>query len=59
MGESSEERLEKSDWVFMGMFRCERCGRSVTIRKATRSDEERLFHRHRHCADCAPARTTR
>jgi hypothetical protein len=58
MGESSEELLE-NNWVFLGMFRCEQCGRSVTIRKATHnSDDERLFHRHRYCASCG-ARTKR
>lgn len=60
MGESSEEHLE-NNWVFLGVFRCERCGRSVTIRKTTRGDDDdRFFHRHRHCPDgCEPARTTR
>jgi hypothetical protein len=63
MGESSEELLDSKDWVFLGMFRCERCGRSVTIRKTTRGpadDDERLFHRHRQCPEgCEPVRTTR
>lgn len=45
-----------NDWVFMGVFRCESCGRSVTIVNSTR-EERALFHRRKRCpGGCATVR---
>ena len=44
------ERLLGREWIFMGLYRCERCGRSVTIvRFAGDAYSDRLFVRHKHC----------
>jgi hypothetical protein len=38
------------EWVFMGRFRCEGCGRSVTIVRFERDDDrDRLFRRQKQC----------
>ena len=38
------------EWVFMGVYRCESCGRSVTIvRFAGDAYDDRLFRRQKHC----------
>ena len=38
------------EWVFMGLFRCECCGRSVTIVRFEHDvDGDRLFHRQKQC----------
>ena len=38
------------EWVFMGLFRCEHCGRSVTIVRFTRDeDRDRQFRRQKQC----------
>lgn len=45
------------EWVFMGLYRCERCGRSVTIVRFTRDDSERVFGRQKQCpGGCEAAR---
>jgi hypothetical protein len=41
----------------MGLYRCERCGRSVTIVRFTRDDSERVFGRQKQCpGGCEAAR---
>ena len=48
-------RFDK-EWVFMGLFRCEDCGRSVTVVRFTREERAQLFHRKKHCpGGCATA----
>ena len=38
------------EWVFLGLFRCEQCGRSVTIVRFAGDDySDRLFRRQKHC----------
>ena len=45
-----DKALVGEDWVFMGLYRCEGCGRSVTIVRFARDDEsERQFRRQKHC----------
>jgi hypothetical protein len=45
-----DTRLIGKEWVFMGLFRCERCGRSVTIVRFTRDERsDRLFCRQKLC----------
>jgi hypothetical protein len=47
----------RQDWVFMGLFRCEDCGRSVTVVRFTREERDRLFHRKKQCpGGCAQVR---
>lgn len=42
--------LVGKEWVFMGLFRCECCGRSVTIVRFERDvDSDRLFRRQKQC----------
>ena len=45
------------DWVFMGVFRCEDCGRSVTVVRFTHEERAELFHRKKQCpGGCASVR---
>lgn len=37
------------EWVFMGLYRCEGCGRSVTIVRFEHEATDRLFHRQKQC----------
>jgi hypothetical protein len=38
------------EWTFMGLYRCESCGRSVTIvRFGGDAFNERLFHKQKQC----------
>ena len=39
------------EWTFMGVFRCEACGRSVTIVRFTGDDydNDRAFRRQKQC----------
>ena len=38
------------EWVFMGLYRCDRCGRSVTIVRFKRDEaSDRLFRRQQQC----------
>jgi len=49
--DGTDTALIGKEWVFMGLFRCEGCGRSVTIVRFTREDRDRdqLFHRQKQC----------
>ncbi|HLL23534.1 MAG TPA: hypothetical protein VK427_15460 [Kofleriaceae bacterium] len=38
-----------TEWVFLGRYRCERCGRAVTIVRFQRDEAHRLFVRHKQC----------
>jgi hypothetical protein len=49
-GVGVDTALVGKEWVFMGLFRCEGCGRSVTIvRFARDADNERQFRRQKQC----------
>jgi hypothetical protein len=46
----SDKQRVGDDWVFMALFRCEQCGRAVTIVRFDRSSvDEPRFRRMRVC----------
>lgn len=53
----NQQRVE-GDWIFMALFRCESCGRDVTILRFDRAHgDERTLARQKTCPDgCTSAR---